>query len=384
MTNHPIDFSDLSRHRGSLMGIAMLMVVLFHVGGMRHDDIWWCISRCGNIGVDMFLFLSGIGLWFAWTKKSKSAECRVKRYDYSYEKGTTAEQSPSVPTNNQSDKSNHTSALCTLTSDLKKYFLRRYLRIYPAWLIIACLYYIPRYADGRLSLTDTLLSITVNWGFWEHDELTFWFIPAIMMLYTVAPAYMELIRRRPVWRWLPVAAMLLCMLVRYWMPLYHAVGHLEIFFSRIPIFLLGVNAGLWVKERRTFEPSVLWLLLLLFAMSALVCINFEDGLRGRFPLFLERMAYIPLTVSMLLLLCRPLSAAPAWLCQSLTFFGSISLEVYLIHYQFILVNIRQWQLGYWLTAAVLIALSAVAAWLLHKAIDIITRPLHKALDQAPH
>ena len=119
-------------------------------------------------------------------------------------------------------------------------------------------------------------------------------------------------------------------------------------------------------------------------MSALVCINFEDGLRGRFPLFLERMAYIPLTVSMLLLLCRLLSAAPAWLCRSLSFFGSISLEVYLIHYQFILVNIRQWQLGYWLTAAVLIALSAAAAWLLHKAIDIITRPLHKALDQASH
>ncbi len=352
MTNHPIDFSDLSRHRGSLMGIAMLMVVLFHVGGMRHDDIWWCISRCGNIGVDMFLFLSGIGLWFAWTKKRSRNE--------------------------------KSSSLYTLHSDLKKYFLRRYLRIYPAWLIIASLHYIPRYADGRLSFTDTLLSITVNWGFWEHDELTFWFIPAIMMLYTIAPAYMELIRRMPIWRWLPVAAILLCMLVRYWMPLYHTVGHLEIFFSRIPIFLLGVNAGLWVKERRTLEPSALWLLLLLFAMSALVCINFEDGLRGRFPLFIERMAYIPLTVSMLLLLCRPLSVAPAWLCRSLSFFGSISLEVYLIHYQFILVNIRQWQLGYWLTAAILIALSSIAAWLLHKAINIITQPLHKALDQTSH
>lgn len=362
MTNRPIEFSDLSRHRGALMGIAMIMVVLFHVGGMRHDDIWWCISRCGNVGVDMFLFLSGIGLWFAWTKKSE--EGRVES-----EEGR-----------GKSDESNSGRGFFTLPSSLFTFYLRRYLRIYPAWLIVACLYYIPRYADGRLGLTDTLLSIAVNWGFWEHDELTFWFIPAIMMLYTVAPAYMELIRRRPVWRWLPVAAMLLCILLRYWGPLYHAVGHLEIFFSRIPIFLLGVNAGLWVKERRTLEPSALWLLLLLFAMSALVCINFENGLRPRFPLFLERMAYIPLTVSMLLLLSRPLAAAPAWVGRLLAFFGGISLEIYLLHYQFILVHIRQWQLGYWLTAIVLLVLSAAAAWLLHKAIDIVTRPLHKALN----
>ena len=61
-----------------------------------------------------------------------------------------------------------------------------------------------------MSAIDTILSIAINWGFWEHDELTFWFIPAIMMLYTVAPAYMELIRRHTEWRCMPVAALLLC------------------------------------------------------------------------------------------------------------------------------------------------------------------------------
>ena len=339
MTENPIEIRDLSRYRNQLMGVAMLMVMLFHVGGMRHDTLLYCLSRCGNVGVDVFLFLSGIGLWFSWSKLREPS-------------GGTPQ--PIVPA-------------------LKTFFRRRYVRIYPAWLVVACLYYVPLYADGKLGLADTLLSIAANWGFWEHDELTFWFIPAIMMLYTVAPAYMELIRRHAVWRWMPVVAMLLCVLVQYWPPLHHAVGHLEIFFSRIPIFLLGVNAGLWVADNRRLEPSALWLLLVLFVMSALVCVNFEDGLRGRFPLFMERMAYIPLTVSVAMLMCRLLRRTPSWVGGALAFVGGISLELYLIHIQFVLIHIQPLHLGYWLTAAVTVGVSLVAAWLLHKAVAMVMR-----------
>lgn len=342
MTNRPIHLSDLSLYRGELMGVAMLMVILFHVSGARHETLWLCVSRCGNVGVDMFLFLSGIGLWFAWSKTTGSA--------------TTA-GSADTPAAGKS--------AAGLSHSLLRFYIRRYLRVYPAWLIIACLYYIPRFYGGELSLADTLLSITINWGFWEHDELTFWFIPAIMMLYTVAPAYMELIRRVPTWRWMPVMAMTLCVLMQYWKPLHDAVGHLEIFFSRVPIFLLGINAGKWVMEKRALKASALWPLLLTFVMSGLACINFEDGLRGRFPLFLERMVYIPLTVSMLLLLCQAARLLPRQARRALTFIGGISLELYLIHAHFVLSNVREWQLGYWLTAIATIAISCVAAWLLH-------------------
>ena len=187
-----------------------------------------------------------------------------------------------------------------------------------------------------------------------------------MMLYTFAPAYLHLVQRHPVWQWLAVAAMVLCVLIQYWPPLHRSVGHIEIFFSRIPIFLLGINAGRWVKERHTLEPSALWLLLLVFVMSAVACVNFEDGLRGRFPLFLERMVYIPLTVSMLLLLCRLLDHSPQWACRTMAFVGGISLEIYLLHAHFVLRYVRTFGLGYWLTSVATIALSALLAWLLHK------------------
>lgn len=57
----------ISKYRGELMGIAMLFVILFHVG-LPRDDAFFGLRRMGNIGVDYFLFLSGMGLWFSWKR----------------------------------------------------------------------------------------------------------------------------------------------------------------------------------------------------------------------------------------------------------------------------------------------------------------------------
>ena len=356
MDQHTHTYGCLSSQRGRLMGAAMLMVVLFHVGGARHDTLFYCLSRCGNVGVDVFLFLSGIGLWFSWSKiRSKS---RVKDDGLRNDAGGDA-----------------TEGRASLKS-LSAFFRRRYARVYPAWLVVACIFYLPRFFDGRLSALDTALSIAINWGFWQHDELTFWFVPAIMALYTVAPAYMELIRRHPECRLMPVAAMVLCVLVQYWPPLHSAVGHIEIFTSRIPIFLIGINMGQAVMERRPIKRAGWGMVLAIFALSALACVNFEDGLRGRFPLFLERMVYIPLAVSMSLLLARLMEPMPRWAGAPLAFVGAVSLEIYLIHAQFVLLPVQRWHLGYWPTAIAVVAASALLGWLLHKAVGIVTSKIY--------
>ena len=165
------------------MGAAMLFIILFHVA-LPREDAFFGLRRMGNVGVDMLLFLSGIGLWFSWTKNP----------------------------------------------DVRHFFKRRYLRIYPAWLIKACLFYIPRFEGGDLwAWVDLVGDISINWDFWLHDELNFWYIPATMMLYLFAPGYMELIKRHPIYRWLPVVMIMWCILVQYVTPIHHAVGHLEIF-----------------------------------------------------------------------------------------------------------------------------------------------------------
>lgn len=326
-----IELQNISRYRGELMGAAMLFVILFHVG-LPREDAFYGLRRIGNIGVDMFLFLSGVGLWFSWTKR------------------------PS----------------------LKHFFTRRYLRIYPAWLIIACLFYIPDFLGPRqfsTNIIDLLGDVLINWDFWLHDELSFWYIPATMMLYLFAPAYMQLIIKHPVYRWLPVVMIMWCILVQYVTPIHAAVGHLEIFWSRVPIFFIGINFGKAVKEKRCMDGASLWLIVLVFVMAFASSVFLEQVRHGQFPLFIERMLYIPLTVTAILLLNRVFRRTPKWFNATFREVGALSLEAYLIHLHFVLVHIESFHWSYWPTFLVCIAITMPLAWLLHKIVELGVKPL---------
>lgn len=326
-----IQLAGISRYRGELMGAAMLFVILFHVS-LSRDDPFYGLRRCGNVGVDMFLFLSGVGLWFAWTKQ------------------------PSVRT----------------------FYLRRLLRILPTWLLVAGVFYGVDYLGQRrfsTGIIDLIGDVTVNWDFWLHDELTFWYVPAIMMLYLFAPHYMRLITRHPVYRWLPLLMVVWCVMVQWVLPIHRAVGHIEIFWSRVPIFFIGINMGRSVKEQRTLEGSALWLLLLAFAMTFCTSVYLEQVSHGRFPLFVERMLYIPFTVTGVLLLNYIFRRLPQCVNRFLRLVGALSLEVYLLHVQFVLLHIEPYRLGYWLTFLLTVAITLPLAWLLQTTLNYATRKI---------
>jgi len=285
-----IELANISRYRGELMGIAMIFIFLFHVALPRYN-MFFGLRRIGNIGVDMFLFLSGVGLWFSWMKH------------------------PSV----------------------KRFFKRRYLRVYPAWLIISCLYYIPHFHGHSFSAWINLIGeVTINWGFWLHGELTFWYIPAMMMLYLFAPSYIQLIRRHPVYRWLPVVMILWCILVQYVTPIHDTLGHLEIFWSRVPIFFIGINMGESVRRKDKMDGASIWMILIVFVMTLSSSIFLEQELHNMFPIYVERMLYIPLTITTILLLNRVLRMTSKKVKTLFKFVGALSLECYLIHIHFVL------------------------------------------------
>lgn len=321
MKQTTIDWGCLSRHRGQLMGVSILFIVLFHIG-LPRTDAFFGLKRMGNVGVDLFFFLSGIGLWYAWCKRSETWH----------------------------------------------FYRRRLLRILPAWLVVATAFYLPDYLGPQRfssSLPDLLGDITINWDFWIHDELTFWYIPATLLLYLLAPWYMRLVQRDAVWRWLPVLMILWCVAVQYVAPIHAAVGHIEIFWSRVPIFFIGIAMGEWVRQGRATTPATPWALVLTMAVSLALCIYLEQALHGRFPIFLERMAYIPLTISGALLMVQGISRLPARVASTLAMVGSLSLEIYLIHSHFVLTWIEPWRLGYWPTFALCLAVTLPVAWLLH-------------------
>jgi len=316
------------------MGIAIVFIVLFHVS-LGRTNPFFGLRRLGNIGVDIFFFLSGIGLWFAWIKN------------------------PSVG-----------------------HFLRRRLiRIYPAWLIIATIFYLSDFFGSRKyssSVGDLLGDILINKDFWLHGELTFWYIPATMLLYFVAPFYMMLLRRDRDYCWLAVLMMGWCVAVQWVSPIHDAVFHLEILWSRVPIFLIGISVGDLVMRRRRLHCPAIWLLLATFLLTFALCLYLEQARHGRFPLFIERMLYIPLTVSMCLIVPFLLEKTPSWVLKGLAWVGGLSLETYLIHCQFVMKHVETLHLGYWFTALLTLVITLPMAWLLHKVVEIIVgKRLHR-------
>ena len=326
-----IELGNISRFRAEQMGAAMLFVILFHVA-LDRGDPFYGLRRCGNVGVDIFLFLSGVGLWFSWVK----------------------------------------------TPDVLRFYRRRLLRIVPTWIVVATAFYLPDYLGARRfshSIVDLIGDITINWDFWLHDELTFWYVPAIMALYLVAPWYMRLVQSRPVYRWLPLLMVIWCVMVQWVLPIHHAVGHIEIFWSRVPIFFIGINFGEMVRTRRQLSSDAVWLLLVTFLMTFGTCLYLEQVRHGQFPLFVERMLYIPFTVCTVLVMNRIFRRTPQWVNRSFRLVGALSLEAYLIHIHFVLVYVQPYHLGYWLTFLVTVAITLPIAWLLQRLIGLVTARL---------
>ncbi len=326
-----IELGNISRFRAEQMGAAMLFVILFHVA-LDRGDPFYGLRRCGNVGVDIFLFLSGVGLWFSWVK----------------------------------------------TPDVRRFYRRRLLRIVPTWIVVATAFYLPDYLGARRfshSIVDLIGDITINWDFWLHDELTFWYVPAIMALYLVAPWYMRLIQSRPVYRWLPLLMVIWCVMVQWVLPIHHAVGHIEIFWSRVPIFFIGINFGEMVRTRRQLSSDAVWLLLVTFLMTFGTCLYLEQVRHGQFPLFVERMLYIPFTVCTVLVMNRIFRRTPQWVNRLFRFVGALSLEAYLIHIHFVLVYVQPYHLGYWITFLVTVAITLPIAWLLQRLIGLVTARL---------
>lgn len=329
-----IELGKISKYRGELMGFAIIIVMLFHIP-LSRADAFFGLRRMGNLGVDIFFFLSGIGLWYSWAKQQ----------------------------------------------DWRRFYLNRALRIYPAWLIIAGYFYISRFHGTTLeSYVDLAGDILINWDFWLHDELTFWYVPATMMLYLFAPPYMELVRRRPVFRWLVVLPLMWCIIVTYVTPVHHAVGHIEIFWSRVPIFFLGINFAEAVRQKREIDKQAWWMIIGLFALSLWACVWLEQMRHGKFPLYTERMLYIVLAITTIMIMSKVFD----WLCGNkvgtyvnkwFAWVGGISLEIYLVHVEFIMKPLQAYRLGYWPTFLLTLIISLPIAWIISKVCSVVINKL---------
>ena len=139
-----MNLKDLSTYRSELMGLAMLMVVFRHLPFDINNPVYHYVKGNAGFGVDIFLLLSGIGLYYSISKK-----------------GTT----------------------------LADYYKHRAIRIFPIYALVIL---IVSLIKGTFSISSFALKVSTI-GRWTTGDCFDWFIPTIVMLYAVFPIYYHIV-----------------------------------------------------------------------------------------------------------------------------------------------------------------------------------------------
>lgn len=274
--------------RSELMGFSILWIMLYH-STMQFKGVFEflaVVNRIGYTGVDIFFFLSGIGLTFSLLKNA----------------------------------------------DIKAFYKKRVVRIVPTyWLFIigAFLFFSLVNKHFVSSLGMSLLGL----DFLLEGSFQIWFVPSILICYAFFPFYFKASIRFGYYQTFLFTCLLValgCLLISN-----TTLSYLLIFIIRIPIFLLGcVMALQYTKTNRTPLDNKAFNALLFVAAAVLFVLvfeSFEKDIKWQYGLF-----WYP-SVLMALPICLLMSGLFSMLKQLgvnlnfLRFLGTYSLEIYLVH-----------------------------------------------------
>lgn len=323
------DLQVISRERSGIFGITILWIMLFHSSLSLSFPPLHLLKSTGYAGVDLFFLLSGIGLYYSMEKDS---------------------------------------------SPLRFYKKRGARVLLPFW-AVAIPYEGLRLALGYITPTAFLQKITLT-EYWFNGDMTYWFISAIVVLYLLYPLLYRVIKRRDYATQvlLLTASFALVRLFYENQPLFYRYNG---FIFRIPVFLIGCFLAPAVKRGlplRTVPTLISSLCLILFCLRLWVDCN-QD-----WSWFLRMYLFIPLSFAVALFLGTLLSMLPAKnsLSSLLLFFGSMTLELYLLHEKLLAICSNylfpNW-VGTWQLNGFVFVLCVLGAWCIRKITQFVAKRL---------
>ena len=331
-----MNWKSLSKFRSEIMGIACLWVILHH-NAFDWPNALAPLKRFalyGNLGVDMFLLLSGVGLYFAWQKKPA----------------------------------------------LGDFYARRFLRLLVPYVLIAVPYWAWR--DLYLGKGDFLMDV-FQISLPLKGIISTWYIPAIAVMYLFYPLIARFLFSGDRWTRTVIlcgAVMLGCLGCYY--KNIEIYDNCEIALTRSVIFIIGCALGKSVRDGEALPSHYPALALLWIILNAIF--------RRLVPIGAVwiRFSYIPLCLSVCVVLIWALERLEnfAGLRKLLRFFGERSLELYLTHvlirnifYHY--VPVKQWDRWGILTYAAVLILSLIVSIALRPVItrvcSLLLRPKRK-------
>jgi len=281
-------YQYLSKYRTNIMGMAALWVMIFHssIAGIdvKAAGVFSIIKNMGYIGVDIFIFLSGVGIYFSLEK-----------------------------------------------STISVFYKKRLLRILPYYLIFM-LVVTPYNLVNQYHSVNTIIMEAQSFVFWQNLITYRWYVPCILILYFFAPIYFKLFKKNSFMA--TVIGIIGCFGVSC---LLWNKSTVMMMVVRFPLFFLGIYMGIQIQKKSKGNRrekllllvsclvGVMWLTYNLLHFDALVLA--EYGLYW-YPCFLITPG---LTLG-LGKVAEIFEYKAKCLDRLFIYLGKYSLEVYLWHY----------------------------------------------------
>jgi peptidoglycan/LPS O-acetylase OafA/YrhL len=313
------DFNEVtSEYRTAIMGLAMLSVMLFHQYftsvvpfNTFHNFGYW--------GVDVFLFLSGMGL-------VRSME----------------------------------------SNPLPIYYKRRFKRIVPSCILCGTTKYIIFISLGT---SVAVLEKGLKIGWWSLASLDLWFIPTIIILYILSPLLYYLLCK---WPAITLTIISISMLING-LTLRPIIGYdwtspqgvFSYTIERLPVFAVGIFMA--IKRNGINNKISISLLFLIIAVGIKLLTKMGLHFHSASSYCILALAYgMP---ALIIVNIYVLKIIPNILKLFINFLGKYSLELYLVHeFIFWSLKINFDYLSPWLLLPTGILLSCVTAYLCKLAI----------------
>lgn len=295
MTNKPtkqISFNAISKYRTFLMGLAIISIILFHFTSDCVNNnynlktiIIYYQNYFGSCGVDIFLFLSGFGLYYSF-------------------------------------KNNN---------DINLFFRKRFSRILIPYFLIAIPSWFLKdiYVQklGIMQFLKDLLFLT----FFENGERRFWYILMIAICYLIFPHVFHYIDSTgSINKIINIFMLTTVMSIMLDLYCHNLFSNISIALPRFPAFFLGCFVGkasyhnLKVPKESLIVPLMSVLLLIIKEQSTSILSRYILGIFGISTFICIAFLLEELSKIKLYDYCLPFKKTIEW-------FGSYSLELYLTH-----------------------------------------------------
>ena len=279
--------SKTFQYRNSWLGVAMILIVLFHSGFTISVPIFQFLKEIGYFGVEICLFASGIGCYFSLEKDPHGL----------------------------------------------RFLKRRVKRLYPVYLCFIIPWLLCKLYIGHIPLSAILGNLLGVQSLisWEHHFN--WYIGGLVVFYILAPYFKQITDgcKSKQSDLLALMILILCG-IPFWRH-----NHLIVIAARLPIFYLGMVYAKYAAFSTSVSRKswLLYFLTALFGITVLLFVffYFSDKVWSHGLCWYPFILIVPgmcMVLSKFAIFCET-HPRMHWINALLNTIGSYSFEVYLIH-----------------------------------------------------